>query len=388
MKREKVLCLDGIRGLMAINVILCHFVVVYFPQMYYLKFAEESNDFLSLFATTPLSVLINGNIAVQYFFVLSGLLAGKIIFEKDVDAQFLRKRILSRYPRLLPIVVIATLFTFFTMVFGLQKHLDIANDVMNTEFIVSYCNFKPTLKHLILNLFVLPFTDASGYVGPFWTIKYELYGYLMSLTVAYIFKDWKWRKIAYVVICGLFILMLNDRYVSFILGVLLADVLYNDNLDKIYKFYSRFYKSKVFIAICFVIGTFLSCCPMEYVSVYKIFGRIPYLSTDLVRAIGIFIVLYAILRTQKIQQIFSIKPLMFLGEFSFEVYAFHWPIMLSLQAYLFSVFYGKFSYNVSAVLAFVITVPVIYVVSYFVHIGIKKTNSLISFLKKNKSVTA
>ena len=33
--------LDGLRGLAALNVIICHFVVVYFPQMYYKEYADS-----------------------------------------------------------------------------------------------------------------------------------------------------------------------------------------------------------------------------------------------------------------------------------------------------------------------------------------------------------
>ena len=79
---SKLYYLDGMRGLMAINVILCHFVCVYFPQMYFQNFAQESSDFLSLFATTPLSATVNGNIAVMYFMALTGFLVGMSTFTK------------------------------------------------------------------------------------------------------------------------------------------------------------------------------------------------------------------------------------------------------------------------------------------------------------------
>lgn len=34
MEQDRLEYLDGIRSLMAINVVLCHFVEVYYPQMY------------------------------------------------------------------------------------------------------------------------------------------------------------------------------------------------------------------------------------------------------------------------------------------------------------------------------------------------------------------
>lgn len=38
--------LDGIRGLAALNVIICHFVVIYFPQMYYKEYADSWGGYL------------------------------------------------------------------------------------------------------------------------------------------------------------------------------------------------------------------------------------------------------------------------------------------------------------------------------------------------------
>lgn len=38
---RKIEFLDSLRGLAAFNVIICHFVVVYFPQMYYKEYADS-----------------------------------------------------------------------------------------------------------------------------------------------------------------------------------------------------------------------------------------------------------------------------------------------------------------------------------------------------------
>jgi len=77
----KLAYLEGIRGLMAFNVVLCHFICIYYPQMYFPDFEGVSKGFLCYFSTTPLSILINGNIAVQYFFVLTGFLVGKTFLQ-------------------------------------------------------------------------------------------------------------------------------------------------------------------------------------------------------------------------------------------------------------------------------------------------------------------
>lgn len=371
MEQKKLHYLDGLRGLMAINVILCHFVIVYFPQMHYLNFAKSIGGRLSLFCYTSLSALINGNIAVQYFFVLTGFLVARSVFLKDIDAHCIRTKSVNRYVRLLPIVALATVFTHITMELGLQKHLDVAGRVLNPEFLPRYCNFEPTISRLFKNIFINTFISGNDYIGPFWTIRYEFWGYLLCMAVAQIFKTWKWRKLAFCALLYICLNMLDPNYYPFILGIFVADFIYNKNEDCLSKFYEKFINKKYFIVICFIVGTILACCPMNFTWIYRILDDIPKLTTNVVRSSGIALVMYAILHMPKIQGILSAKPLLFLARFSFEVYALHWPIMLVLQCWLFSVFYSRFSYKISAILAFLITLPFIYGISYCVHLFIK-----------------
>lgn len=70
---ERKKYLDGLRGVMAISVVTCHFICVYYPEMLFHTYAANAG-WKSIVARTPLSALINGDFAVQYFFVLSGFL--------------------------------------------------------------------------------------------------------------------------------------------------------------------------------------------------------------------------------------------------------------------------------------------------------------------------
>lgn len=59
---------------------------------------------------------------------------------------------------------------------------------------------------------------------------------------------------------------------------------------------------------------------------------------------------------------------MFLGDLSFPIYAFHWPLMLTVEAGLFKYFMElDITYDVAAVSAFLLTLPVIILVSYIVY---------------------
>ena len=81
---------------------------------------------------------------------------------------------------------------------------------------------------------------------------------------------------------------------------------------------------------------------------------------------------------------------MYLGSISFETYALHWPLMLTVEAGLFLWFRTRLSYDVSALLAFVITIVVIYVASILLNLFIRWSGKLlvkgIKKIKKEKMV--
>lgn len=379
-KNIKLTHLEGMRALMAINVLLCHFVCAYYPQMYFLGNRYEGP--LTLFATSPLSVLVNGNIAVVFFFALTGFLVGRSVFIKNATANDIFNKAFNRYVRLLPIVVISTFFTFITMKFGLQSHLDIVNENVNINFLSEYCNFDATIINLISNSFFNPFITNSAYIGPFWTIKYEFWGYIVVFILALSLKESRLRRIGYIVTAIIFGLCLDTYYSIFVLGLFVADLEFNRTPAIFDKYYSKLLTNKIFVLCCFFASTYFSCCPLyENNPLYAFWFKIPVVHSNLLRGLGMAMFIYVCMHSGVLQKVLSFKPLTFLGEMSFETYAIHWPLMLTCQAALFLNFEKHFKYDIAALLAFVITVIVIYIASFVLNIIVKKINKAISYLQ-------
>jgi peptidoglycan/LPS O-acetylase OafA/YrhL len=314
---------------------------------------------LKIFASTPLNVLVNGNIAVQYFFVLSGFLTALSIFrKKDVD---LLQSMAGRYMRLFPVVASATFFTFVLMKTGLMYHLDISNSVRNTEFLLNYCNFTPTLRNLLSNSIFRPYIQSSRYVGPFWTISYEFIGYFLIVILCSIMKEKKWRRIIYMFVAIFLWWQGQLNYCSFIFGTFVADLFYytDSNTTWLSRIYTKLVRHKAFLISLYILGTYLACAPISKTGIYSFLP-----SMDLCRAAGIAICLWCILNCGFAQKILEIKPIQWLGKISFTTYAFHWPLMLSLEAGLFMLMINHFTYNIAALGAFLITIPCILLVSY------------------------
>ncbi len=70
--------IDSMRGLCAIGVLLCHWSCVFAPGLYFHDKAASLFDFI--WRGSPLNVITNGDIGVQFFFVCSSLLITQQIY--------------------------------------------------------------------------------------------------------------------------------------------------------------------------------------------------------------------------------------------------------------------------------------------------------------------
>lgn len=357
---DRIKALDGMRGLMAVNVVLCHFVCVFYPHLYQTTWAIQYGGSTAI-SSGPLNVLINGDVAVRYFFVLSGFLSAMSVLKKE---KFnLAQSMLNRYLRFLPIVFVATLFTVVLMATNTLFHESVSLIANNPDFLADYYTFDLNIGVVINNLFVKTFTRGNDFVRPFWTLKYEFWGSLIVMATTYLFLHKKWRRIGYVGMAVLVCYILDGNYFGFFAGALLADLFYNANESTyISGCYSRIINHKVVLSICFLVGTILACVPMEFGQFYSFMNYFP-IGSALYRTVGISLIMWCILNTQKIQRILENRVLLFVGKLSFSIYAFHWPILCSVQMGLFLLFYEVIGYDFSAIASFVLASVVIFCVS-------------------------
>lgn len=349
---------------MAVNVILSHFVIVYYPEMYFPEYAQDGG-LLTLFAKTPLSIFVNGNIAVQFFFVLTGFLVCRSVILNDAERpSLIVEKFINRYFRLVVVAATSILFTFLTMILGIQHHLDAALFTKNRSFFLDYCNFKPTLFNLLYDMFVCLFIQKSLYVGPLWTLRYEFWGYILCYVVCLSSCKIKWRTIVYLLSGLLACTQLSTDYAGFFIGILIADHIYQGkNNSHFLKSSNTAAQSKLTFYICATAGFYLAACPSYLAPLYSVWKHIPSLEPPLLHAFGAGLLLYCVCRSDCLQTVLSHRILVWLGKISYSIYAIHWPIMLSLESGLFLLFQRHMTYDASALSAFFISLPVIYVVS-------------------------
>jgi peptidoglycan/LPS O-acetylase OafA/YrhL len=151
----RVVCLDGLRGLMTILVVLSHY------------FAEVPHG---------IRALMLGWIAVDMFFVLSGYLVGKLIIEKQHHDNFFTVFYVRRACRTLPIYVFCVAVSAV-----LLGWIDAAWVDADVRFpLWSYFSFTQ-------NVFMVA-TDSIGahWLSPTWTLAVEEHFYLVIPVVFFL----------------------------------------------------------------------------------------------------------------------------------------------------------------------------------------------------------
>lgn len=362
--KERLRYLDGIRGLMALCVVLSHFAGVYYPGLHCVDWAVQFGGAATMLVTVPLSVAVNGTIAVQFFFILSGALTAIGVFRRK-DTDILQGAV-NRYLRLLPVVFGSVFLTFLLMKFGWMWHLSIIDRVRGGDFLAGFCDFEPTFFGFLMDAFASTFLTQSKYVQPFWTIHYEMSGWLLTTVICYLSKGRPWRRLAYAAIAGYLVSIREYHYFAFVLGIIVADFYYygEDETTFFSKLYTKLIRSKVFLAVLCVVGVYLGCIPLQG-GVLWAYSWLPMGHGETVyRAAGIAMLIWCIMNCNPIQVFLERRLFQWLGKISFATYAFHWPLMLSFETGVFMVLNRVLSCDVSAIASFLLTLPVIYGVSW------------------------
>ncbi len=334
-KDERLDFIDSLKGVAAIGVFLCHWSCSFIPGLY---FDDRSNTlYETVWRGSLLNILTNGNIGVQMFFVFSGFLITRRVFENRIDKG---SYILKKYISLVKVVVPAVTFSFILMKLGLYFNQDVVIlDDGYYRFLSEYSSFDPTIKSYLLDI-IKTFFRGSEYNGPLWTISHELLGTVYITFVsnyAFYIESAGKRKLTYIL--SIIPLIFYDMEVcAFVFGGLAYDCYQglevdNSGIGRLILKISYNQYSKIGI---FVIGLYMACITNRpLIGMWKALeGRV--IGIDLIRAMGVAIVLYCILLSDRIKKVLSKKILTRLGKVSTYIYSFHWPIILSMGCYIYS----------------------------------------------------
>ncbi len=347
MAAQRLEHLDGIRGIAAFAVFVCHFIQVFLPHVYYLDRAGGHGMWEDEFATSPFNIIVNGNFAVCLFFVLSGfVLSHRFLGLGELDG--LRRLAAKRYLRLALPVLAAVLLAWAILAVGGY----------------SYGAIQPVTRSGMRDAYAtyIPFWTAvdEGAVGAFfrgswsldpvlWTMQTELYGSFLVFGLLALFGGVR-RWPVYAVAVAIFY---DSYYLAFIFGIGLADLQLRAGTRD---------APRLVTVLLVIVGVAFGSYPY-YGADHGLWSVLPAVGTAhkvvFYHILGAVLLIHAANRYACARRVLARPVFRFLGRISYALYLIHFPLVCSISAGFALVLVSHLDYSTAVALSFVVSVPLV-----------------------------
>jgi len=338
---NKILHLEGLRGILAIIVVINHFILLFYP-VYFIgsfdlkDFINSPSSYKILLANTPANIFMNGSFAVCAFFGISGYVL-TLSYKKSNELKTLQKNILKRYVRLIIPVIATCLLIYLLFVSGAFTKANYPANSPNLDFGQSlFKNDLSFLRMIKMALFNVPFSGNNLYLSVLWTIQIEFLGVLV-LFAFLMFTHGLRKRWVYGIIVILACILLTRYYVP----LLFAGSIICIYEERIRSFLTR-RSVKIFLLLVFL---FFAGVPnianeAKIHTMYSFTTVFPFNVYPYFHNIATVFLLLLIISSKSIKKVLSSKNLVRLGSLSFSVYLIHLPILYCFGTYLMRMFKG------------------------------------------------
>lgn len=359
---NKILWINGLKGLACLAVFFHHFVLSFYPASYYGPEYESKTvtGIDTLMSYSPFGVVLNGNFAVCLFIMISAFLyAGKIMRSDIYGGRVnLLEISVKRYLRLMlsiaPVCIIN--YVLIAVLYPMGLSYGLYNTLSVSELI----------QHILFYQWI---TYDSLMIGPLWCMYIIFLGTFIAIFLSMLSGKEKWyMPFVYVLIAG-GLYFVNSYYPAVVLGVVLADLFYYERIpqwlsyfksfkaDFIFKEWFRYTIGALIILVGILLGGYPSYVQPE-TGIYKVMSHI-LANSAVLHCIGAAVLIAGIMILPKVRFLSS-KILSFVGSISFGIYLWH-SVVINLLSYnltnLFSLKTGN--YNLGTLITFAITFALI-----------------------------
>ncbi len=383
MKQAKLEYINGLKGIGAGIVYLCHFVFAFYYGMYSLDAADchLPKNFEIFVGQSPLNILFSGNFAVRLFLVMSGYVLCLGYF-RTRDKKRLLAGMGKRYFRLFAPILLCNVIICILMSAGAYKNV-IVSELTGSSWLAGFNRCEPYLTDAVLEGGVLCFfTQCNQYNGVLWTIPYLFIGAILVYLICYLLGEKRWRFALYAVL-GL--LLFRTDYAGVFLGFVLCDIMHTQTG------LVQWIKGKKWIGWgLFILGFYLSSYPSAGAHLAgTIYGWIPVVMVVPYHLVGALFLVCGVLLLDPLQKFFSWKPFVKLGDLSYSLYLVHFPVLATAGCGMFQFLYGKINYHGAVLVTFLITTTITVAVSavftkYVEPLGKKGERYVEQWVEKNR----
>lgn len=357
MKQTQLDYINGLKGIGAGIVYLCHFVFAFYYGMYSLEGADchlpENLDIA--IGKSPINILFSGNFAVRLFLVMSGYVLCLGYF-RTKDKKRLVTSACKRYIRLIPPILVSNVLICLLMYLGAFGNVTVS-ELTGSLWLAGFNRCEPNILDALLEaVFGCFFLGTNQYNGVLWTIPFLFLGALLVYGCAWLFGEKKWRYLIYAVL-GIGLLLTD--YAGVFYGFVLCDIVHTQP-----KLVEWLKKQKVLLWFIFLLGVYLSSYPSAGIylegTIYGILG-VP--RVVLFHLAGALLLVFGVLMLEPLQKLFGLPVFVKLGKISYSLYLVHFPVIATAGCGLFTLLYGKLPYNGAAACTFAVTTVLVLLIS-------------------------
>ena len=313
--------IDGLKGWCAVSVCVLHFLLMFVIGGYIgWKCMPEAalNPFEYYFEWFPYSILTNNSFPLYIFFALTSFIVS-YTFLKSKNEDKLKQKIVMRYFRFLPLVLISCFVAYMLLAFKLCPLDEFYNITGNTW---GYARLEESYAFLdILKIgFFTSFFEGTQLVSPFWCLHYIFLGSMLSFIMMLLYTKVD-NKIFLFGSAILMFYFVDQNYLAFVIG-LIAGILAN----KEYSMSKA--KGAVLIAVGCVFGVFPPVLLPSFINVVTLY------------ALGAGFVIVGIHCCFSNNRLLCNKFAEFLGKESLALIVWQFLIMQSLNIFIHNYFYS------------------------------------------------
>lgn len=361
MNRNRVIYLDGVRGMAALIVLFYHYLLGFYPAIFLFKppYVHTGNHLEYDIGTSVFYILCNPGFAVCLFFVLSGYALSYKYFETK-SREYLRSSAIRRYFRLEIPILFSVLVSYILLRCDLYFNVYAANTFTKSTFWLNhlwYINpgIWTALKEGLLSSLFLGGT--LPYNSVLWTMVIEFNGSMLVFSALALFGAFPKRFLVYIL---LIIILHKDYLPAFIIGLALCDYYHSSKQKRIPKFVNF---------LLFLLAIYISSYrKIEITSIWTPLNFIDNMDSSYLYILGASLFLFVTLNSYWLKRFFSTSALQFLGKISFSLYLIHLLLLGSLACFLFSWLMNfNLGYHLCFLITFIASLSVTIMVSYLMY---------------------
>jgi len=360
---ERILYLEGLRGLSMVVIVLNHFAAAFYPAIIFGEKASQHNAFELIIYKTPLNIFFSGILALSIFYLLSGYLLSYKYFRFHIEKHLISSMI-RRYLRLAIPTLISILIAYTLLKYHLFYNHPASSITGSYMWFNNFWSFNADLhKAIIEGIFMTSiFMGNLTYNPVLWMMAYELAGSFLVYITLEIFKHVK-KKILIYFLLFLITFAWKSYLMGFVFGILICNLEYKSGVSILIRENKKL--GIAFLVMAIILGSFPIASTEG--TLYD-FIKIPLLSESkniiLFQTIAACCIFLAIKNLRVLKKLLEFFPLRFLGGISFAVFFLHLLIIGSFSSFLFKILITDLDYNISVLITFLVSLPIILVVAF------------------------